>query len=363
MQHKENPMRGFLNWFGRTFATKPTAAHRPHSFHPQLEQLDERLVPSLSSAISIYHPGSLYSLPWTERDWYTTDQSTGQVVEFQGTTRRNLPGGPSNVSAVSASGDPKTGHAEVFVLAGNDHFRNKLWLCDSSGSWYNFGGNFSAINATRDGHVYTADLSSGVWYIDSNGNYAGLGTPDPIGVDDSGDALAASNWVYGTNEVFAIGRQYRAIYVNHANAPGQWQLVDDSIRFGFLSATPNNTVFTVDSLYGHLYQETYEFFGGKNYHWTHQLIPGLYGVLNISADTDASGHDEVYYVSGASLNAYLYDQGSIKLVDSNVYDIAAAGGGYFYDVNYSSWGWGSYVAWLYQPNGNPPWTELASGLN
>ena len=80
----------------------------------------------------------------------------------------------------------------------------------------------------------------------------------------------------------------------------------------------------------------------------------------ISADTDASSHDEVYAIQTGTNNAYLYDQGSWTIKDFGVYDIAAAGGGYFYDVNYDN---GNYDAWLYQPNGYPYWAFLDYNLN
>src|SRR5262245_17328284 len=115
-------MNRFLNVFRST--PKSTPAFR--LFRPRLEQLDARLMPTLcSSAISIQH--SLGWLSWTERAWYSTDNSTGQVVEFQDTTRHDL-GGPRNVRTISASVDPRTGYAEVFVLDDS----SALWLCDSS---------------------------------------------------------------------------------------------------------------------------------------------------------------------------------------------------------------------------------------
>jgi hypothetical protein len=153
-------MKRFLNWFRRDLLSKPASANRTCRFRPQLEQLDDRVLLSLSSAISILHTVSSHNqlYHWRERDWYTVDQATTQVVKFQDTSRQNL-GGPNNVVAVSASIDPKTGFAELFAVATDDQTNLPyLWLCDSHGAWTrlspsNVSGTYVYISASRDGHV------------------------------------------------------------------------------------------------------------------------------------------------------------------------------------------------------------------
>src|SRR5205807_1039882 len=163
------------NWFRGTRKSNPLSVHCPRRFRPQLEQLDERLVPStLSSAISFQYNGGWVS--FTERDWYTVDQANGQVVEFAGTNRYNL-AGPKNVFAVSASIDPNSGLSEVFALAApyaNGNY-GPLWLHDANG-WHYFGGSYVDISATRDGHVYAVSLfGSSISYVDSYGISTDLG--------------------------------------------------------------------------------------------------------------------------------------------------------------------------------------------
>ena len=225
-----------------------------------------------------------------------------------------------------------------------------------------FGGNYARISATRDGHVYavTAD-GSDVRYLDSNGNGIDLGAPSPgIRIDGgSPSSVAASVGWFGSNEVFAIGSD-GAIYVNSANAPGQWRLVDNSAYYAELSATVNDTVFALVDNGGGLFQETEHFqingwFG--YFYWTHQEVsPGMEW-YEFSADTDASGHDEVYGIEEGNKNLYLFDQGSRTLKDYNVRDISGADGGYFYDVNWDN------TAWQYNPNAASfwlYWTELGN---
>jgi hypothetical protein len=350
-------MKCFRNRFRRMRKSNPASANRPRSFRPQLEQLDSRLVPTMvSSAISIPHNWGW--LNWTERDWYALDNSTLQVVEFQGTSRHNL-GGPAGVTAVSASIDPKTGFAEVFVLDSN----YALWLCDSSSTWHSFGGRYEDISASRDGHVYAVSLADlHVRYLDSNGSSTDLAAPKPgiLGPHWSygnTSILAASVGWFGSNEVFAVGSDL-AIYVNSGNDPGQWRLIDNSRQFVNLSATVNDTVFAMTTDWK-LYQETEHFQGVGWYgffYWSSQDITGGKQWYRISADTDASGRDEVYAID-TGWTAYLYDQGSWTWKDSDVNNINGADGGYFYDVNYAG---GSWVAWLYNPNGG--WNYLSSGI-
>src|SRR5262249_34340500 len=115
---KEDAMKRFLNWLGRSRGTRSAAGNRPRTFRPQLEPLDNRLVLSaISSAVSIQHPGG------TERDWFTTVDDD-YVFEFQGTKMRPLggagvylPGYLPEIIELSASVDPYTGFGEVFVCA------------------------------------------------------------------------------------------------------------------------------------------------------------------------------------------------------------------------------------------------------
>jgi hypothetical protein len=369
-------MKRFLNWLCHTFPTHlAPAPHRP--VRPELEQLDERIVPSSDgggSAISIYHPGSWhwiqgkggwYSPPWTEKDWCTIDQSTGQVVEVQGTSRHNL-GGPSDVKEVTASVDPNTGFGQVFALAG-PYFNETLWRCDSLGTWHSYGGVYSFIpSATRDGHVYvvTGD-GSDVRYMDSNGNVTDLGNPNP-NMPGQGYGLAASHSLSGGNEVFALGRYDYSIYVNSANAPGQWRLVDNSKSFFEISAAQDDTVFAV--AFGRkLYQETESFYydrrrGHWSSYWSSQDISG--GMVfngQISADTDSLGRDEVYAVGNYASNyqAFRYDQGSWTFLANDVSDISGADDGYFYLVqNFEN----PTDVWEFNPNSSPYWTYLGRGL-
>src|SRR5207237_5668667 len=69
-------------------SARQTQRPRPQPRQLVLEKLEDRLVPSTSSAISIQHPGGLTYTSSTEREWYTVNQATHQVVEFQYTTRR-----------------------------------------------------------------------------------------------------------------------------------------------------------------------------------------------------------------------------------------------------------------------------------
>jgi hypothetical protein len=364
-------MKRFLSWFHRPSRRQPAAAHRRRPARPQLEQLDDRLVPSTtgpSSAISIsssfYYQGIRF--PYTERDWYTIDRSTEQVVEFRDTTRYNL-GGPGAIVKVSASVDPQTGHGGVFAL---DDF-GTIWWFNSLGQWSHLPGSYRDMCATDDGHVYAVTSNgSDVHYLSSNGSATDLGTP-PAGVllGYSSNALAASTGLGGKNEVFAIG-QNGAIYVNDSNALGQWSLVDNSQVFEGLSAARNNTLFATTQS-GKLYEETeqqlwiWEGLYGLHevFFWSGQNISGgnLYG--RISADTDASGAAEVYAISPQTRDAYRYDQGSwaLLIADTTFEDISGADGGYFYAVN-DLLLYNHYDGWQYNPQILNPWTYLGSNL-
>jgi hypothetical protein len=361
-------MKHFLSWFRRPSRRPPAAAHPRRPARPQLEQLDDRLVPSTagpSSAISIN--GSFYfqgiRFPYTQHDWYTIDRSTNQVVEFRDTARHNL-GGPTAIREVSASVDPQTGHGGVFAL----DFNGTIWWCNSFGQWSQLPGSYGDMCATDDGHVYAVTSNgSDVRYLSSNGSATDLGMP-PAGVSGppfGGSSLAASTGLRGKNEVFVVG-QNGAIYLNDRNALGQWSLVDNSQVFVGLSAARNNTLFATTAS-GKLYEETeLHFLGGLYgsgfYFWIGQDISGggnVYGT--ISADTDASGAAEVY-ATALGGNAYRYDQGSWAQVNlSPVFDISGADGGYFYAVN--DWYNGNFaVAWQYNPQLWNPWTYLGSNF-
>src|SRR5205085_685621 len=192
------------------------------------------------------------------------------------------------------------------------------------------------ISATRDGHVYAVSLfGSSISYMDSYGSSTDLGAPNGSVAYGYGNSVAASVGRSGQNEVFALGGQNAALYVNSANAPGQWRLVDGQVSFKGLSATANDTVFALS--YGNaVYQETEQYNPAfKFYYWTRQQIsPSWEQCWAISADIDGSGQDEVYVIDSNQI-AYLGNkQGSWTWKDSDVYDIAGADGGYFYDVNY-----------------------------
>jgi hypothetical protein len=100
--------------------------------------------------------------------------------------------------------------------------------------------------------------------------------------------------------------------------------------------------------------------------WQGQDISGGMGGPNstfwdISADLDAKGQAEVYariMVGYNQFDLYRYDQGSWQKLDSNVAEVAGAGGGYFFDVNPT----GPYTGtWAYDPYGSPNhWMNLGA---
>jgi len=185
----------------------------------------------------------------------------------------------------------------------------------------------------------------------------------------------------GGNEVFAISGSSSCgdIYVNSANAKGQWSLVDRSPFFESLSAAPNNTLFATD-ITGQLFEETetLQFIGehriGRIMYpiyrdvWQGQNISsGKTWWATISADLDASGKAEVYAIADTGLNApegvgpaYLYDQGILTSKDSTVADISGANGGYFYVVNYNARDFKLGGDYQFSPSAG--WTFLASGF-
>jgi hypothetical protein len=388
-------MKRLLKPFRATPQTKPAATNRRPTFRPQLEELDQRLVPSLSSAISIQHHTGFAD--WTERDWYSTEPMAfsperDNLVQYQGTSRYNrgaLDSMGGKILAVSASIDPNTGFGEAFVLEYAIYYvrgdfsewaaGNGLALCDSSGYYrllaplFKYPA-FAEISATRDGHVYAATADGNtVWYIDSTGNGIDLGAPvsglliHPQGAISQGE-LAVSVGMTGGNELFIIGRD-RALYVNSSNTKGDWRLVDNKAQFASLSATANNTVFALTvglpeiGRGGLIYQETEQYsFKTYRYYWASQYISGGSSYTSISADTDALGRDEVYAVD-VGRNAWLYNAyNSAKwtIKDSDVFDLAAAGGGYFYDVNYY-YSSGLFLAYQWNPDAGS-WIYLDSGL-
>jgi hypothetical protein len=344
-------MKRFLSWFPHSPATRSTSVRRP-----QLEQFEDRLVPStLSSAISIPHVSYFGGLPirWTERDWYTVDRSTNHVVEFEGTTRHDL-GVLPGITALSASVDPKTGRGDVFALRGY----GELWRCDSSGTWYDLawrsGGYYTSISATRDGHVFAVDPSVGeLFSVDSYGNPTSLGSPAG-GISRTNSVVAASvagGGLFGSgDEAFVIGAN-QAIYVRVGN---HWSLVDNSAKFVSLSATRDNTVFAVTAS-GKLYQETESIKINGWYiqtYWVgHDLSAGLTFTPTISADLDSSGQSEVYAVD-VNGTLYQYDQGVYNEPWIGVTDVSGADGGQYYHVQYWYGHYDGYLNYTYLGSSN-----------
>jgi len=354
-------MKRFLSWFPQTPATRSPPVRRP-----QLEQFEDRLVPStLSSAISIPHEAFTLRglITWTERDWYTVDRSTNHVVEFQGTTRRDLGALPdpsgflAHITALSASVDPQTGMGDVFALAAG-----RIWRCDSSGHWHLIGGATTVgISATRDGHVFAIRWSwmfgqFGLDEFDSYGNATSLGSP-PGGL--SGNSVVAASvaggGLFGSgDEAFVIGAD-QAIYVW---VDKHWNLVDKTFRAQFvsLSATPDNTVFAVTAS-GKLYQETESVkinVNGMTFprtfqtYWVGHDISPWWQTLTptISADRDASGQSEVYAV-GTDTSLWQYDQGVYSQPWVLTADVSGADGGYYYHVQSSNGHYDGYLNYTY----------------
>jgi hypothetical protein len=360
-------LRQFIQGLRRPSASgRQTQRPRPLPRRLVLENLEDRLVPSTSSAISIQQDSG------TERDWFTVDRTSNQVVEFQGTTRYDL-AGPTGVVAVSASYNPINGHGEVFALAfdpvsGQQH----LWS-DTNAGWTPLGGDYSQISATRDGHVYALDqLGQGIFYLDESGTIKPLGAPAG-GLNPYGESIAASVSGWFGNEVFAIGRNDGAIYVYRENAPFSyldgWKRVDHSAYFLSLSATQNDTVFATDNVL-HLHQVTgfyvllpYPYLP-ISYYTSQDISGGMRWWGGISADLDASGRDELYAIEAGTSNAYLYNQGTWTYKAYDAYEIAGADGGYFYEV-YAYWDGefpSYYQAYQYDPNAGF-WTYLDSDVH
>lgn len=369
-------MQRVLNWLRSAFRANPAPA-RPRAVRPQLERLDDRLVPSVSSAMT-----TKYS--WgTVHDFFGIDQTTHQVVDFRLGSggqwswqfRPGFVGSqsqiPQNVESVSASINPANGSAEVFALDGN----GELWLgrftgpYDGSGTWKPLGGpgvghggvGYSAITATRDDHVYTDQFGGDIQYVDSNGNGTDLGRPVSYGYSGSQGISAGSGW-WGQNEVFAIGWDNK-LYVNSSNSSGGWRLVDGSASFTALAATQGDQVFALDTK-GHMHLETEHFGSYRYYGYWYWTGPDISQGMTFSggpngeiyADTDASGQAEVYAFAKGSSTLYRYDQGPWQYKDSSVLNAAAADGGYFFDVNVGG------SAWAYDPSLPYPWNHIGDNV-
>jgi hypothetical protein len=339
-------MKRFPSWFRHTPATRSTSVRRP-----QFEQFEDRVVPStLSSAISIPHVVYIGGFPiqFTERDWYTVDRSTNHVIEFKGTTRYDLGGGPG-ITALSASIDPNTGRGDVFVLRAYGYIAR----IDSSGNWLQWSqwGNYSSISATRDGQVFAINPFGFVTEFDSHGNPTSLGSP-PGGVSNNSVVAAsvAGGGLFGSgDEAFVIGAN-RAIYVHVGN---QWNLVDNSAQFVSLSATRDNTVFAVTTS-GKLYQETESIKLSRvgniwifQTYWVgHDISAYRTFTPTISADLDASGQSEVYAV-GTDTSLWQYDQGVYSQPWVLTADVSGADGGYYYHVQSSNGHYDGYLNYTY----------------
>jgi hypothetical protein len=338
--------------------------------------LEDRSVPSATSAITTTHGSGWFY--WQTHDLYGIDPVSGQVVDFQtnsfgGSTRTAL-GGPGNVRAVSASIDPNTGYAEVFAETWN----LTLWRCDSHGTWTRLTDGVASsvygdITATRDGQVYAVNLHNQyVELFHANGSVTNLGNPEgylrTINGSGDGQGIAAGLDLYGGNEVFAIG-QYGALYVYSGDGlwAGSWRLIDSGHLYTDVSAARDGGVFAIaNGLALFHWTEQWSWFGLTS--WQGQDISGGMGGPNstfwdISADTDASGHAEVYAriaVGYQQYDLYRFDQGSWQKVDSNVSEVAGADGGYFFDVNPSGYDAGT---WAFDPNrSGSPWTYLGGAV-
>jgi hypothetical protein len=356
-------MQRFLDWFRSAFRNHTTAA-RPRRVRLQLDQLEDRMTPSATSAITTNHGPAWF--PWQTHDLYGIDPVSKQVVDFQtnsfgGSTRTAL-GGPGNVRAVSASVDPNTGYAEVFAETWN----LTLWRCDSHGTWTQLSDGaasslYGDISATRDGQVYAVNVHNQyVELFHANGSVTNLGNPEgylrTINGSGNGQGIAAGLDLYGGNEVFAIG-QYGALYVWSGDGlwAGSWRVIDNSRLYTCLSAARDGGVFAIYNGIG-LWHWTEQWSGWYSFtYWAGQDISGGVGGPNatfwdISADTDAGGHAEVYariMVGYNQYDLYRYDQGSWQKLDSNVSEVAGADGGYFFDVNPSGYDVGT---WAFDPN-------------
>jgi hypothetical protein len=365
-------MHPFFDWFRRSSRPK-TSARRALAVRPQLEQLEDRLTPSATSAITSSHVlGRFY---WQTHDLYGIDPVSTQVVDFEtstfGGSSRTALGGPGNVRAVSASIDPSTGYAEVFA----ETWDFILWRYDSHGTWTQLSDGVSTsrygdISATRDGQVYAVNLHNQyVELFHANGSVSNLGNPEgylrTINGSGDGQGIAAGLDLYGGNEVFAIG-QAGALYVYSSDGiwAGLWVTIDNSRLYTSVSAARDGGVFAINNGFALFHwTEQWSYWRPFTY-WSGQNISGSFGppsetFWDISADTDASGQAEVYVRLAVGYNQFglwRYDQGNWKWLDNNVAEVAGADGGYFFDVNPSGFDAGT---WAYDPyRSGGPWMYL-----
>ena len=368
-------MQRFLNWLRKPVYARKTTG-RQQSLRPRLEQLEDRLVASATSAITTSHGIGWFR--WQTHDLYGIDQVSHQVVDFQtnslGGSSRTALGGPANVRAVSASIDPSTGYAEVFAETWNF----TLWRYDSHGAWTQLSDGaassfYGDISATRDGQVYAVNLHNQyVELFHANGSVTNLGNPEgylrTINGSGNGQGIAAGLDLYGGNEVFAIG-QYGALYVWSGDGlwAGAWRAIDSSRLYISVSAARDGGVFANNNGFALFHwTEQWSSWGYPFTYWSGQdisggMAPPYQTFWDISADTDASGHAEVYARIAVGYNQfdlYRYDQGSWQKVDSNVSEVAGADGGYFFDVNPSGFDAGT---WAFDPNhSGGPWIYLGA---
>jgi hypothetical protein len=367
-------MQRIVDWLRRPFSASRTTG-RPSAVRPRLEQLEDRLVPSATSAITTNHV--LLKFHWQTHDLYGIDPASTQVVDFEtdssGNSSRTVLGGPTNVRAVSASIDPSTGFAEVFAETWNW----TLWRYDSLGTWTKLSDGVASsmygdISATRDGQVYAVNLHNQyVEMFHANGSVTNLGNPEgylrTINGSGDGQGIAAGLDLYGGNEVFAIG-QYGALYVYSGDGvwAGVWRTIDSSRLYTDVSAARDGGVFAIQNGFA-LWHWTEQWVWGPFTTWSGQNISGGMGppsqtFWDISADTDANGQAEVYArieVGYNQYDLYRYDQGSWQKLDSNVSEVAGADGGYFFDVNPSGYDAGT---WAYDPNTPGHWKYLGGPI-
>jgi hypothetical protein len=286
-------MHGILNWFRSVFPSEPNRGRR-RAVRPQLEQLDDRLVPSVTSGISTTH--SWRWMQWTNHDFFAIDAGSHQAVRYEiaspwETNSRTPLYGPQ-VTDVSASVDPATGNAEVFAL-GTD---GALWRCDSNGTWHGLGGKYQLLSATRDGQVYAETNYPGylsVRLINGSGGYTDLGSPVANGTSYAVDISAGVGY-WGQDQVFAIGPN-GGLFVNPSNTPGDWRLIDNSAYFRTLSATRDDQVFAQD-WNGQIHLDTDHYAWSYGYfYWTGQdLTPSGSQDKLLGSDMSASGAAEAF---------------------------------------------------------------------
>jgi hypothetical protein len=350
-----------VNLFGKIFGgSAGRAAPAPQL---KLEALEDRFLMSATAAITWQkvvggsYPNFQYQ---TTHDFFAIDYSTGHVVQYEDgvrTDRGDPPGG--NVTALSVGFDYDP-HDPPYLYALTSN--GSLW-CEELGIWFSLGqGGFTQISAARYNGVYAVTLLGQVELIDLSNNTHYLGAP------------GASRWSLGSAlqisagfdpsrnsfEVFAIGRDH-AIYEQETdifmqNSTG-WSLVDNQAYFTQISATLQDEVFALDAN-GALYQETeirwryFDFWYGQ--HLAAYQYGGTHAVYwTLSTGTDVNGNDEVYVIDQFS-NAFRYSGGTAIFVDSNVKEIAATEGGWFFDVNYDPNNWGG-DPWMFDPNSGWIW--------